>query len=166
MPSETRAPDEGAPEKIDYREIDELRRYIRSEFSPWSREIEVSQKMIDDFSELSGDHYWIHTDPELARAESPFGTTIAHGMLVQSLSGKMDLAMPVEITGFRNMVNYGSDRLRFPSPVPAGSRIHGRHRIKDVRKTQIGTLLTLEIHIHVVGNERPSVTNDILVLYM
>ena len=153
-------------ETIDYRDIEMLRRYIRSDFSPWSREIEVTQAMIDAFAELSGDHYWIHTDPELCRAESPFGTTIAHGMLVQSLSAKMELGMPVEITGFRNMVNYGSDRLRFPSPVPSGSRIHGRHRIKDVRKAPLGTLLTLEIHIHVVGNERPSVTNDILVLYM
>ncbi|HLG88977.1 MAG TPA: MaoC family dehydratase [Alphaproteobacteria bacterium] len=159
------SPKDGS-EKIDYRDVDNLRRYARGEFSAWSREITVTQEMIDDFAELSGDHYWIHTDPELARAESPFGTTVAHGMLVQALSAKLDLEMPVEITGFRNMVNYGSDRLRYPSPVPSGSRIHGRCRIKDVRKAPLGTLLTLEINIHVVGNERPSVTNDILVLYM
>ena len=155
-----------SPEKIDYRDIEGLRRHIRSEFTPWSREIDVTQAMIDAFADLSGDHYWIHTDPELARAESPFGTTVAHGMLVQSLAGKLDLGLPVEITGFRNMINYGSDRLRYPSPVPAGSRIHGRTRIKEARKVAHGTLLTLEIHIHVVGNERPSVTNDVLVLYM
>ena len=64
------------------------------------------------------------------------------------------------------MVNYGSERLRFPNPVPAASRIHGRCRITDARKTPAGTLLTLEIHIHVAGNDRPSVTNAVLILYM
>ena len=160
------APTSDGPEKIDYRDVEALRRHLRGDFTPWTRDLEVTQAMIDDFADLSGDHYWIHTDPELAQAESPFGTTIAHGMLVQALAAKLDLRLPVEITGFRNTVNYGSDRLRYPSPVPAGSRIHGRCRIKDVRKTALGTLLTLEIHIHVVGNDRPSVTNDVLVLYM
>ena len=151
---------------IDYRDIDGLRATIDPEFTAWSNTVEVTQALIDDFARLSGDDYWIHTDPERARAESPYGTTIAHGMLVQSLVGRLAMKMPFEITGFRNMVNYGSARLRFPTPVLVGSWIHGRCRVKLVRPAGPGTLVTLEIHIHVVGNDRPSVTNEVLILYM
>jgi acyl dehydratase len=151
---------------IDYRDIEALRAAASADFSAWSNEIEITQDMIDDFSRLSGDDYWIHSDPARARVESPYGTTIAHGMLIQSLIGRLKLAIPVEITGFRNMVNYGSDRLRFPVPVPAGSRIHARSRMKRFEAVKAGTLATLEMHVHVVGNERPSMTNDLLVLYM
>lgn len=155
-----------APGPIDYRDIETLRAAAPADFGPWSNEIEITQDMIDDFARLSGDDYWIHSDPVRARAESPYGTTIAHGMLVQSLVGRTKIAMPVEIAGFRNMVNYGSDRVRFPVPVPAGSRVHGRCRMKRVEAVKAGTLVTLEMHMHVVGNDRPSMINDILVLYM
>lgn len=70
------------------------------------------------------------------------------------------------MVGFTNMVNYGSDRLRFPSPVRAGSRIHGRMRVKAVEKVKSGTQMTLELNIHVVGSERPAAINDLVVLYM
>jgi acyl dehydratase len=151
---------------INYRDIEALRAAAPVDFSAWSNEIEVTQAMIDDFARLSGDDYWIHSDPERARTQSPFGTTIAHGMLVQSLVGRLKVTLPVEITGFRNMVNYGSDRLRFPVPVPAGSRIHARSRMTRFERVKAGTLVTLEMHVHVVGNDRPSMTNDLLVLYM
>jgi acyl dehydratase len=152
--------------QIDYRDIEALRAAIRPDFTPWSNEITVTQGMIDDFARLSGDDYWIHTDPERAANESPFGTTIAHGMLVQSLIGRLSMPMPFEVSGFHNMVNYGSERLRFPTPVPAGCRIHARSRFTEVRAVPPGTLATLEIHIHVVGRDRPSVTNAVLILYM
>jgi acyl dehydratase len=151
---------------IDYRNIDGLRAAIDPDFTAWSNTVEVTQALIDDFARLSGDDYWIHTDLERARTESPYGATIAHGMLVQSLVGRLNMPMPFEVTGFRNMVNYGSARLRFPTPVLAGSWIHGRCRVKLVKPTGPGTLVTLEIHIHVVGNDRPSVTNEVLILYM
>ena len=152
--------------QIDYRDIEALLAAIQPNFTAWSDEITVGQEMIDDFARLSGDDYWIHTDPERAARESPFGTTIAHGMLVQSLIGRLSMPMPFEVTGYRNMVNYGSERLRFPTPVPAGSRIHARSRFAEVRVVPPGTLATLEIHIHIVGNDRPSVTNTVLILYM
>ncbi|HTJ63674.1 MAG TPA: MaoC/PaaZ C-terminal domain-containing protein [Alphaproteobacteria bacterium] len=156
----------GTAAKIDYRDVAAMRAAIDAEFTPWSTAIEVTQDMIEDFARLSGDDYWIHTDVERARRESPYGTTIAHGMLVQSLVGRLHMKMPFEVAGFRNMVNYGSSRLRFPTPVPAGSFIHARSRVKQVKSAPLGTLLTLEIHIHVVGNARPSVTNEVLILYM
>lgn len=155
-----------AEPQIDYRDIAALQVALDPQFSGWSNEIAVTQEMIDDFARLSGDDYWIHTDPERAARECPFGGTIAHGMLVQSLIGRLNMPMPFEVIGYRNMVNYGSERLRFPNPVPAGSRIHARSRFTRVRAVPAGTLMMLEIHIHIVGSDRPSVTNSVLILYM
>ena len=143
-----------------------LQALVSDTFSPWSNQVEVDQALIDAFAQLSGDDYWIHTDPERARKQSPFGGTIAHGALVQILQSRMKLNLGYEITGFTNMVNYGSDRLRFPAPVPAGSTIHARARVKRVERVKSGTQLTLELNTHVVGSERPSVINELVILYM
>ena len=143
-----------------------LQSLVSDTFSPWSNRIVVDQGLIDAFAALSGDDYWIHTDPERARKQSPFGGTIAHGALVQILQSRMQLNLDYEITGFSNMVNYGSDRLRFPAPVPAGSTIHSRARVKRVERVKSGTQLTLELNIHVLGSERPSVINELVILYM
>lgn len=142
-----------------------LQALVNDEFTEWSNSILVDQELINAFADLSGDNYWIHTDPERASKESPFGTTIAHGSLVQVLQSRLNFALPFEITGFQTMVNYGSDRLRFPSPVPAGSLIHARARVKSVQQSRKGTALTLEVNIHVVGIDRPSVINDLVILY-
>lgn len=139
---------------------------VGEEYTGWSNQIVIDQDLINEFAKLSGDDYWIHTDPERARKQSPFGGTIAHGALVQVLQSRLRLPLPFEVTGFTNMVNYGSDRLRFPSPVPAGSRVHARARVKSVEKLARGTQLTLEVCTHVVGAERPSVINDLVILYM
>jgi uncharacterized OB-fold protein/acyl dehydratase len=136
-----------------------------NKFTDWSNEIVVDQELINAFAELSGDDYWLHTDPERAKTESPFKTTIAHGSLVQVLQSRLTIALPFEITGFKTMVNYGSNRLRFPAPVPAGSTIHGRSKVKDISVSHKGVQLTLEMNIHVQGNDKPSVINDLVVLY-
>ena len=143
-----------------------LQSLVSEEFSPWSNQLWVDQAMINQFAELSGDNYWIHTDPERARKEGPFGGTIAHGALVQVLTSKLNVDLGFEITGFTNMVNYGSQRLRFPSPVPAGALIHSRGRVKSIEKERSGTQMVLELNIHVVGQERPAVINDLIILYM
>lgn len=152
--------------QISYKDLDAMRALVSSEFSGWSNQIEVTQELIDQFAALSGDDYWIHTDPAKARAQSPFGTTIAQGALVQVLISRLKLALDHEITGFNNMVNYGSDRLRFPTPVPSGCRIQARYRIKSVEQAKSGVQVTMEINVHVVGQDRPSVINDLVVLYM
>ena len=143
-----------------------LRALVSESFTAWSNEVVVDQALIDEFARLSGDDYWIHTDPDKARKMGPFGGTIAHGALVQVLQSRMKIPLGFEVTGFTNMVNYGSDRLRFPSPVPAGARIHARARVKSVDRLKSGTQLVLEVHTHVVGAERPSVINDLVILYM
>ena len=143
-----------------------LQSLVSETFTGWSNEIVVDQALIDAFASLSGDDYWIHTDPQRARKESPFGGTIAHGALVQVLQSRLKLPLGFEITCFSTLVNYGSDRLRFPAPVPAGSRIHARARVKQVAQGKRGMQLTLEVNTHVVGSERPSVINDLVILYL
>lgn len=151
--------------QVDCQDQAALQALVSEQYSGWSNSLLVDQALIDAFAELSGDDYWIHTDPERARRSSPFGGTIAHGALVQVLQSRLKLALGFEITGFTTQINYGSDRLRFPAPVPAGSRIHARARVKAVELNQRGTQLTLEINTHVVGQERPSVINDLVILY-
>lgn len=82
---------------------------------------EVTQEMIDEFAELSGDHQWIHVDVERAKQESPFGTTIAHGNLTLSMVDGFRLGLTEIKSGFALGVNYGWNKVRFPAPVPAGS---------------------------------------------
>ncbi len=158
--------DAQAVRKIPLSDDAALQALVSEEFSEWSNQVLVDQDMINQFAELSGDDYWIHTDPDRARKEGPFGGTIAHGALVQILMSRLQVPLGFEITGFTNMVNYGSQRLRFPSPVPAGSLIHARGRVKSVEKSRRGTQLVLELNVHVVGQERPAVINDLIILYM
>ncbi len=166
-PEATPATTAQAPKRqVSVKDIDAMRSLVSEEFSEWSNQIEVSQELINQFAELSGDDYWIHTDPARAKAESPFGTTIAHGALVQVLVSRLKMPMDFEVTDFRNIVNYGSDRLRFATPVPAGCRIHGRYRIKSVEQVKSGVQVTMEINVHGVGQDRPSVINDLVMLYM
>ena len=169
-PVETEAVPAAAAEapkrQVSCKDIEAMRSLVSEEFSGWSNQIEVTQELINQFAELSGDDYWIHTDPVKAKAESPFGTTIAHGALVQVLVSRLKMPMDFEVTDFRNIVNYGSDRLRFATPVPAGCRIHARYRIKSVEQGKSGVQVTMEINIHAVGQDRPSVINDLVMLYM
>lgn len=164
-PDAPAAPAQNLP-KIDCKDLAAMRALVSDDYSDWSNEIVVTQDLINQFAQLSGDDYWIHTDPERARRESPFGTTIAHGALVQVLMSRLKLPMAFEVTGYNNIVNYGSDRLRFPSPVPSGCRIRARCRVKAVEQVKSGTQMTMEINIHVVGQDRPSVINDLVMLYM
>jgi uncharacterized protein len=161
------SPEAAAPRrKIDWKDLDALKSLVSDTFSGWSNEFEVTQQVIDEFAKLSGDDYWIHTDPKRAREESPFGTTIAHGALVQVLISRLKLPMEFEVTGYTNMVNYGSNRLRFAVPVPSGCRIRARCRVAAVEQVKSGMQMTMEINVHVVGQDRPSVINDLVILYM
>jgi uncharacterized OB-fold protein/acyl dehydratase len=152
--------------QVSCKNLDAMGALVSQAFSDWSNEFLVTQALIDQFAALSGDDYWIHTDPVKARAQSPFGATIAHGALIQVLISRLTLPMDFEIVDFNNMVNYGSDRLRFATPVLAGSRIHARYRVKAVERVKSGVQMTMEINIHVVGQDRPSVINDLIILYM
>ena len=97
--------------------------------SPW---ITMTQERIDQFADATGDHQWIHVDPARARAESPFGATIAHGYLVLSLYPSLrghDGGNTPPFPGVTRTINYGVNRVRFPSPVRAGVRLRGRFEL-------------------------------------
>jgi acyl dehydratase len=143
-----------------------LQELVSGEFGPWSQEVEITQELIDRFAELSGDDYWIHTDPERCRTQSPFGTTIAHGFLTLALLPKMKSPETWEITGYDNILNYGSDKLRFTGAVPVGSRIHARNRVKSVEAQAKGTRVTFETTVNVVGQERPALVYELVCIYM
>ena len=119
--------------------------------------ITVDQKMIDDFARTTHDDQWIHVDPERARAQTPYGGTIAHGFLTLSLASRFFYdcfgRYPGQIMG----INYGFDRLRFLAPVPAGARLRGRFTLQGVKKrseTEILRENTLTIEIE--GHETPA----------
>jgi acyl dehydratase len=152
-------------EKIRFDDVEALGALVSDEFGAWSTEIEISQDMIDRFADLTGDRQWIHVDVERARRESPFKTTIAHGFLTLSLLGRVRPPDSYQIVGFKNVLNYGSDGLRFLAPVPSGSRIHARARLAGVERKKNGTLVTREVAVHVVGSDKPSLVDKGLVLY-
>ena len=117
--------------------------------------LEITQKRIDLFAEATGDHQWIHVDPERAK-DGPFGTTIAHGYLTQSLVNYF-LPQIVEVRGIKMGVNYGADRLRFPAPVPVGSRIRGTGELLKVEQTKDGgTQATVRVTVEIEGSDRPA----------
>ena len=154
-------------EKIQFDDIPALQRYVSDEFGEFGGPFQITQEMIDKFADITGDHQWIHVDVERAKKESPFGTTIAHGFLTLSLLPMLQglSKSPFTIVGFGNAVNYGSDKLRFLSPVPAGSTIHSRNRLVSVEAGKKGTRLEQEVAIHVVANDRPALLYDMITLY-
>lgn len=152
--------------EIRFDDIDALKAEITKEFGNWSQEVEITQDMINEFADLTGDHQWIHVDVERAKKESPFGGPIAHGFLTLSLLPALRPGAKFRITGYGNGTNYGSDKLRFLSPVPAGSKVHARSRLLGVEATPKGTRVENEIAVHVVGNdERPALLYNMIVLY-
>ncbi|MFM9043115.1 MAG: MaoC family dehydratase, partial [bacterium] len=91
----------------------------------------ITQEDIDEFAKLSGDDQWIHVDVERAKTESPFGTTIAHGNLTLSAIDGLRMEL-MELDGFKLAVNYGWNKVRFPAPVPAGSKIRATAELVEV----------------------------------
>ncbi|MFJ4438555.1 MaoC family dehydratase [Streptomyces sp. NPDC088923] len=116
--------------------------------------VEIDQRRIDLFAEATGDHQWIHVDPERAAKESPFGTTIAHGYLTLSL---LPLFAPqlMGLTGVRMGVNYGTNKVRFPAPVPVGSRLRATGTVTDVSEVTGGLQVTIAFTVEREGGEKP-----------
>ncbi len=152
-------------ESIRFDDIECLRSKISDSFSQWGPDIEVTQEMINRFADLTGDHQWIHVDVERAKRESPFRQTIAHGFLTLSLIPKLRGQADYQVVGFGNATNYGADKLRFVSPVPAGAKIRARSRLVAVEAKPKGTQLTSEINVHVAGSDKPALIYQMIVLY-
>ena len=134
--------------------IDDLKALMGQEVGPteWR---EVTQEDIDLFAKLSGDDQWIHVDVERAKTESPFGTTVAHGNLTLSMIDGLRRDL-IESTGFKLGVNYGWNKVRFPAPVPAGSKVRAKAEVTEVDDVgggwwQVVTKFTVELE----GGEKP-----------
>jgi acyl dehydratase len=121
-------PGMAAPVEVDG--IDGLRDLIGTQIGP-SDWVEITQEDVDTFADVSRDHQWIHTDPERAARESPFGTTIAHGNLTLSLVDALRSQLIAQ-QGVKMGVNYGFNKVRFPAPVPTGSRIRATAEVQSV----------------------------------
>lgn len=117
--------------------------------------LEVSQERINTFADATDDHQYIHVDPERAK-DSPFGTTIAHGFLTLSLFIPMWSEI-LEVSDASTLVNYGLDKVRFTSPVPAGSKIRLNATLKTVAEVKGGYQLHVDATVEIEGQERPAV---------
>ena len=121
----------------------------------------VDQHRIDQFAECTGDHQWIHVDPERARRQSPFRTTIAHGYLTLSIIGALALEMGIVPENTQAAFNYGFDKVRFVTPVKVGSRIRAKAvlasvDLKDANNLQVVRTFTVEID----GEPKPALVAD------
>lgn len=123
--------------------------------------LEITQNRIDAFADATGDHQWIHVDPDRAAAESPFGTTIAHGYLTLSLTNFF-LPQIVDVRGFAMGLNYGTNKVRFPAPVPAGSKLRARADLTDVTDIPGGVQTTMTVTVEIDGQDKPACVVDVL----
>jgi acyl dehydratase len=137
-----------------FESLDEVRAAVGTKLgtSDW---IEVTQDQVDLFADATGDHQWIHVDVERATRESPFGGPIAHGYLTLSLS---NLVLPqiVEVRGASLGVNYGTGKVRFPAPVPVGSRVRGTAELVACDEIAEGVQTTIVITMEVEGGTKPA----------
>jgi acyl dehydratase len=121
--------------------------------------LSISQERIQTFADATGDHQWIHVDPERAR-QGPFGTTIAHGYLTLSLAN-LFLPQLVQYEGLKMGVNYGCDKVRFPAPVPVGSHVRGHGQVMAAEPVAgDGVQVTVRITVQIEGSDKPGCVVD------
>ncbi|MFD9430192.1 MaoC family dehydratase [Streptomyces sp. NPDC060002] len=133
--------------------LDELKKLAGSDLgtSEW---IEVTQERIDTFADATGDHQWIHVDPERAAA-GPFGAPIAHGYLTLSLFIPLFTEL-LDVQGVTTKVNYGLNKVRFPSPVKVGSRIRLTGKLTEVEEVPGGVQIAVDGAIEIEGGAKPA----------
>jgi acyl dehydratase len=144
--------------------VSTLRDLVDVELGP-TNWVEVSQARIDGFARATGDSQWIHTDPVRA-AEGPFGTTIAHGYLTLSLCAPFLSEALAGLTGYGMGVNYGLNRVRFPAPVPAGSRIRARVTVASVDEVPGGDQAVVVVTVECEGGEKPVCIAEVVLRMM
>jgi acyl dehydratase len=125
--------------------------------------VAVPQTSIDLFAEATGDRQWIHVDP-VAAAEGPFGSTVAHGYLTLALV-PMLLEELLTVSDARLGVNYGIEKLRFPAPVPSGSRVRLRAQVVSGEQRGAGRLLRIAVAVEIEGADKPALAGEVLYLF-
>ena len=147
-----------------FSDLNEIRSAVGTEIgvSDW---VEVTQERINQFAEATCDEQWIHVDQDRARKELPGGRTIAHGLLSLSLA-PMFVRSVMGFKGLRNTLNYGADRIRYLSPVPAGSRIRGRISIAEAEDVPPdGLKVNYHLMIEIEGGQRPACVAELIALH-
>ena len=141
--------------------LQDLLQHVGKELGP-SEWLTVTQEMIDKFADATGDHQWIHVDVERAKKEMPGGKTIAHGYLTLSLLPQLAPTL-MKIEKRRRGLNYGSNRVRFTAPVPAGARVRLRQKLVKIEPVEDnGFRITSEMTMEVEGNTRPAMVAETL----
>jgi acyl dehydratase len=137
-----------------FESLDEVRAAVGTTLgtSDW---IEVTQEQVDQFADATGDRQWIHVDVDRARAESPYGGPIAHGYLTLSLTNRV-LPQVVEVRGASLGINYGTGKVRFPAPVPVGSRVRGTAELVACDEIAGGVQTTIVVTMEVEGGTKPA----------
>jgi len=121
--------------------------------------MEITQDRVDAFADATDDHQWIHVDRERAAA-SPFGGTIAHGFLTLSLTVALSEQVPLEVGSPLMGINYGLEKVRFPAPIPVGTRIRARVGLVSVTDVEGGIQINRQITIEVEGTEKPAMVAE------
>jgi acyl dehydratase len=144
--------------------IDELKAAVGTHLghSDW---MEITQERVNLFADATGDHQWIHVDVERAKAESPFGGPIAHGYLTLSLAPAL-VPEIVQVRGFSMGVNYGTGKVRFPSPVPVGSKLRAGAELADVTDVDGGVQLVMKLTFEVEGAPKPACVAEAIYRYL
>jgi acyl dehydratase len=145
--------------------FDEIKAAVGTEIgaSEW---IEITQARIDTFAAATCDEQWIHVDRDRAKRELPGGKTIAHGLLSLSLA-PMFIRSVMGLKGLKNTLNYGADRIRYLSPVPAGSRLRGRITVAEVEDVPPdGLRVNYHLVIEIEGGKRPACVAELIALHM
>lgn len=142
-----------------------IQEFVGSELgvSDW---LTIDQERINAFADCTGDHQWIHVDVERAQAESPWGSTIAHGFLTLSLLSGLQFSIGFVPDGVSQMINYGLDKLRFIAPVKAGQRIRVRVMLMSVEDKSQGRLIKTQNTVEIEGEEKPAMVAESLALVM
>lgn len=129
--------------------------------------LKITQEKINQFALATNDHQWIHTDPERAKTQSPFGSTIAHGYLTLSLyshlRGLSDTENP-PYPGVEQMINYGINKLRLMNPVKVNAYVKGSTTLLNIEESKHGIRITEEFTAHIKGEEKPAVVGELLIL--
>jgi acyl dehydratase len=131
----------------------------------YSDYIEITQERVNQFAEATGDHQWIHVDVERAKRESPFGGPIAHGYLTLSL-GPVFVPQVLRVEGMRMGVNYGTNRVRFPAPVPVGAKLRMGIEVVEVTDVEGGVQVTTRHTFECEGADKPSCVADVISRYV
>lgn len=122
----------------------------------------VEQTHVNQFADATGDHQWIHVDPEMAK-QGPFGTTVAHGYLSLSLL-PMLMGQVMSVSDAKMGLNYGTEKIRFTNPVPVGSRVRLKARLLEGNRKGEGVLYKVGVAIEIEGQEKPAMVGEVLYL--